>query len=152
MDQPDFDIAAAHKYFSAYCFNTAWDYIDKPNRTSEDDQTMIQLCLAALWHWSQRPDCSPRSLAIGYWQASRIYSLLGQVNNARRYALLSLEVSQNEEPFYIGYAYEALARAELVAGNRQQMQDYLEKAQKFAAQVTDPEEKQLLDADLETIR
>jgi hypothetical protein len=30
-----FDAAAAHKYFAAHCFNSAWDLIEKKNRTAE---------------------------------------------------------------------------------------------------------------------
>jgi hypothetical protein len=33
MSEPDFDIAAAHKYFAASCFNRAWDLIDKASDT-----------------------------------------------------------------------------------------------------------------------
>jgi hypothetical protein len=29
----NFDLAAAHKYFSAHCFNAAWDLIEKKDRT-----------------------------------------------------------------------------------------------------------------------
>ncbi len=34
---PDFDVVAAHKHFSASCFNKAWDLIEKKNRTPEED-------------------------------------------------------------------------------------------------------------------
>ena len=31
-EQPGFDLQAAHRYFSAACFNQAWDLIDKADR------------------------------------------------------------------------------------------------------------------------
>jgi hypothetical protein len=63
-------------------------------------------------------------------------------------------------PFYVGYAYEALARAELVAGNRAElvagnrakMEEYLAAARRVSESMVDPEAKQMLLADLETIR
>jgi len=79
--------------------------------------------------------------------------MLGQADNARRYGLLSLAASQQEgvPPFYLGYAYEALARAEQVAGDRGQMALYLAEALRVAGQVSDPgAQKQLMD-DLNTI-
>ena len=149
--KPDFDLAAAHRYFAAECFNRAWDLIDKPVRTPEEDQDMIHLNQASLYHWSQREDCTNRNLSVGNWQASRIYALLGQADNARRYAELSLHYGQAEGPFYLGYAHEALARAALLAGKPEKVAEYLQQAQQYLAQVTDPEDRELLANDLQTI-
>jgi len=151
---PDFDLAAAHKYFSAECFNRAWDYIDKRLRTPEEDETMLRLSLSSLWHWTQRADCSPTNLSIGYWQVSRVYALLRQADNARRYGELCLKAAQEEGvlPFYRGYAYEALARAESVAGNHDEMECHLIQAHQVAAALDDPAEKKQMLRDLATIR
>ncbi len=150
---PDFDIAAAHKFFSADCFNRAWDLIDKPGRTPEEDETMLELCLAAVWHWKQREDCSATNLSIGYWQAARIYTLVNQVDNARHYGLLSLNASQVEGVplFYRGYAYEALARAESKVGNTTKVKEYIRSARHIAANLADLQEKQQLEDDLDSI-
>jgi len=117
-DQPIFDLPGAHRYFSAECFNSAWELIDKPRRTPEEDLDMLHRSLAALPHWTQRPDCTPTNRSIGFWQVSRVYCLLGQEENARHYGELCLAVSRGADvpPFYLAYAHEALARAELVAG------------------------------------
>ena len=151
---PDFDVAAAHKYFSAECFNKAWDLIDKPDRTPEENEAMIQLSIASIWHWTQRADCAPANLSVGYWQTSRIYALLGQADNARHYGQLSLGALQGDDvpPFYRGYAYEALARAESVAHNKAKMEAFLDEARRAAEAVIDAGEKQMLLADLKTIR
>jgi len=151
MPKPEFDTVAAHKYFSAGCFNRAWDLIDKADRTPEEDQAMISLAHASLWHWTQRDDCTRTNRSIGYWQASRIYALLGQADNARRYGQLSLDYSEGAEPFYIGFAYEALARAESLAGDKAKSEEYLGLAKKLANSVTDAESKKMLLDDLATI-
>ncbi len=150
-ETPDFDIKAAHKYFSAQCFNQAWDLMDKTVRTPEEEEQMIRLNQASLWHWTQRDDCTPKNMSIGFWQASRIYALLGQAQDARKYAKLSLENSRDEDSFYKGYAYEALARAEKVAGDRAKMEAYLQKARQCAEEVSDPENRKMLEADLDSI-
>jgi hypothetical protein len=152
--KPDFDLKAAHKYFSAECFNRAWDFIDKPTRSTGDGDRMLQLSMASLWHWTQREDCSPTNLSVGYWQVSRAYALLRQADQARHYGQLCLESSQGEgvEPFYRGYAYEALARAELVADNEDGMEKYLIQAHQVATALADPNEKKQLLKDLATIR
>ena len=53
-----FDIEHAHKYFSVNCFNLTWELIDKPDRTPKDNEQMVRLAQASLWHWTQRPDCT----------------------------------------------------------------------------------------------
>jgi hypothetical protein len=143
----------AHRYFSAECFNRAWELIDQTERTPEEDETMLQLAYASLWHWSQRPECTDRQRSVGYWQLARIYALLGQAEPARRYARLSLEAARRGElkPFFWGYAWEALARAETVAGNRAEADHSLKQALACAQQVEREEDRRLLLADLERL-
>ncbi len=112
---------------------------------------MINLGQASVWHWKQRPDCTETNLSIGYWQLSRIYALVGQVENARRYGHMCLDASKDAGPFYLGYANEALARAESVAGNRKKKQEYLERANRLAESIADQDEQQLLLNDLKTL-
>jgi hypothetical protein len=152
--KPDFDVDAAHRHFSAECFNQAWELMDKPNRTAAEDEEMIRLSLASTWHWTQREDCAPTNMSVGYWQTSRIYAMLGQADNARRYSQLCLEASQGEDipPFYLGYAYEALARVESVAGNHAKMEQYLREARRVADTIPKPDAKQILLDDLDTIK
>ena len=151
-DKPNFDIAAVHRFFSAMCFNKTWEFIDNPHRTSDEELAMLQTAMASLWHWSQREDATPQNLSVGNWQVSRVYCLLGQVDNALRYAEVSLKLTEGCEPFYAAFAYEALARAEMVAGNKAKMQEYLEKAFVLAEKVEDEEDKQVLMADLRSIK
>jgi hypothetical protein len=154
VKKSDFDLQSAHKYFSAECFNRAWDYIEKPVRTAEEDDQMLQLSLASLWHWTQREDHTPTNLSVGYWQVARVYALLQQAEQSTHYGQLCLEASQAESvlPFYRGYAYEALARAALAADEHNELEKLLTQAHQVAASLTDPEEKKQLLQDLATIR
>ena len=155
MTKPtEFDRLAAHRYFSVECFNRAWDLMDKTQRTSDEDEEMLRLSLASTWHWTQRQDCTSTNLSVGYWQTARIYALMGQVENARRFGKLSLNASQEEgaELFALGYAYEALARAEMIAGEREPMEAYLEQARGVCERITDEEDRQQLLQDLKTIK
>jgi len=151
---PEFDQIDAHRFFSVGCFNKAWDLLDKPTRTPEEDEEMLRLGFASYWHWTHRPDCEPGNLSISYWQLSRIYAVLGQADNSRRYGELCLEISQGEGMllFQLGYAYEALARAERVAGNASKVKEYLVSARQVAEQMTDENERKQLLTDLDTIQ
>ena len=91
-ETPGFDIPTAHRYFSAHCFNRAWELIEKTGRTP----SRTKRCCGSAWQPPGRSgqDCTSTSLSIGYWQTARIYALLGQAENARRYAQMCFEVSQ----------------------------------------------------------
>ena len=153
-DGPGFDVDAAHKFFSADCFNKTWELMDKADRTAEEDEQMLRLSLASHWHWTQRPDCAPTHMSVAYWQTSRVCAILGQAEDARRYAHLCLAASKGDDvlPFYLGYAYEALARAESVAGNAEKAQEHVREARRVAETMPDPEAKKQLLTDLETIK
>jgi hypothetical protein len=150
----DFDLAAAHRHFAVECFNQAWDLINRMERTPEEDEQMIRLSLASHWHWTQRADCTQENHAIAFWQTARVYTVLGQAENARRYARLCFEASRGDDvPLWcLGYAYEALARAELVAGDQTQMTENLREALRITEMIDDPDDRQMLLADLETIK
>lgn len=151
-DKPNFDIQQAHKYFSVNCFNKTWDYMKKDgNRSKEETTEMLHTAIASLWHWRQREDVTHENLSVGYWQVSRVYCLIGQPNNARRYGRLSLEHAKDLSPFFKGYAYETLARTEMIADKRYIMLTHLEKAREMLEQVKNEEDKELLEKDLETI-
>jgi len=152
-DLPNFDVQQAHKYFSVDCFNRTWDNMDKDGGLSvEENMEMLHTAIASLWHWSQRKDVTEKNLSVGYWQVSRVYCLINQPNNARRYGMLSLEHAKNLSPFFKGYAHETLARAEMIANKRVIMKTHLEKAYEMLEQIEDDKEKQLLASDLEKLK
>jgi hypothetical protein len=148
---PDFDVAAAHRFFAAHCFNQAWELIEKPDRSPEEDRLMVALNQASIFHWLNRPDCGPQQLSVGYWQASRIQAVLGNAVEAQRHAEVCLSYSTGLEPFYIGYAYEALARAAVLANHPVAAAQYLARAQEQAALITEDEDRDLLRKDLTSL-
>lgn len=144
------ELATAHKYFSASLFNSTWDLIDLPVRTPEQDEEMILRACASFYHWTQREDCTPRNLSIGAWQLSRVYALAGRASDALRWAEHSVAhaVSGKLAPFYLGYAFEARARALFVAGEPDEARQALELAFAQLEQVTDAKSGEMLAADL----
>lgn len=145
------DLAQAHQHFSADCFNRAWELMEKPGRSADDDRQMLLLTLSSLWHWTQRADCTARHLSVGFWQASRVFALLGQAQNAAEYGEQCLRHSENQPPFYRAYAHEALARAAMAAGNIEALARHLQAARRLAAEVDDREERSLLERDIESL-
>jgi tetratricopeptide (TPR) repeat protein len=151
---PDFDLQNAHRYFSVQCFNQAWELINKPERTPEEEEAMIALSHASRYHWTQREGFNPTNSSIANWQLARIYTVIGRLDEARHYAGLCLHASREEgvEAVFEGYAYEALARLEKSAGNNEQAERYLASALALAEKTEDEEDRQMLLNDLANLR
>lgn len=148
-----FDPEPAHRVFSVEAFNSAWDLIDKRDRSEADLAEMIALAHASAWHWSKRGDVRPKNLAIGAWQLSRVYAEAGRYEEAEHYANRSLElaVSGDVGPVFIGYAYEALARLAKETGDEEKRDEWLAMARTEADKVDDKLDRDQLLSDLEDI-
>ncbi|MEE8399850.1 MAG: hypothetical protein V3S89_12650 [Desulfobacterales bacterium] len=136
------DMQQIHHRLSVQYFNQVWTIIDKQKRSAEETEDMILLAYASLWHWRQRRDVRPLNLSIGYWQVSRVHALAGQYEMAKLFADKCLQVSTQGEltPFYMGYAYEALTRAEILSQDSDAAKAYLMKAEQQLGKVKDQEE------------
>ena len=150
---PGFDMTIAHRYFAVECFNRVWNLIDQAERTPEQDEEMIRLCQASLFHWSRRDDCTDQNMSIGCWQASRVYALAGRPDEAIRYGQLSLDFSLKGDtpPFYVAYSHEALARAYALARKQETSNEHLAEARRLAEEVSDADSRKMLLDDLATI-
>ena len=143
----------SHKQLAVNSFNTVWDLLDLPQRTTEEEEKMIHLAHTSFWHWTQVPEHTAKNLSIGYWQLSRVYSTVRLGERAVYYGNRCLEVSleHNIEPFYIGYAYEALCRAYALLGQTDASKKAYSTALEYVQQIVDENSKEMLVKDLQTI-
>ncbi|MBC7529482.1 MAG: hypothetical protein H7308_18285 [Chthonomonadaceae bacterium] len=147
---PKFDVVSAHRYFAAQCFNQAWQLMESQERSPEEERFMVALNQASIFHWLQREDCNDEALSIGYWQASRIQTLLNNATEALRHAHICLSYSKHLSPFYLGCAHEALARAYRFAGDSVTASGHLSEAKRLVVLIEDEEEREQLLTDLKT--
>ena len=120
-------------------------------KTAKEDRKMEHLAHASVYHWLEREDATAQNLSIGYWQLSRVYATLGEAPRADYYAKVCIRISEDEglPPFYIGFAYEAAARADRLTGA--DAGGLLAKARSLTGEVVDAEEKGMLLADLDSL-
>ena len=147
----DLDIQQAHRHFSAHCFNQTWTLIDQEWLTEEETERMLHLAHASLWHWSQRTDNDDTKRSVGYWQLARVYALAQLPERALHYAKRSKRYGQKAGPFYLGYAYEALARAARLGGDEKKATLYVEQARQISEQIADSEDRATLLKDLDAL-
>ncbi len=94
-----------------------------------------------------------KAQAIGDWQVSRVFAVVGDGGNARRFAGSSLAhcTEHGLDAFVTGYAHEALARAAALGGDQGQRDRHLAAARDLSEQIADAAERDLLLKDLETV-
>lgn len=144
-------ISLPHKKIAAQCFNEVWNYLDLAERTPEQNETMIHLAHTSFWHWTQVPDHTTTNISIGYWQLSRVYAVADIASVAYQYGIRCLEVSKELAPFYLGYAYEAIARSHIGLKRFDEAKDHLAKAQAELLKVSDSKSYSYLKEDLDQL-
>jgi hypothetical protein len=132
-------------------FNHVWTLLDKAGRTSEENDEMIHAAHASAYHWSVVGE--PVNRARGEWQCSRVYAVLGRAEPALAHAQRCLDLCEEHGigDFDIAYAYEALARAHAVGGDRGEAARYRARAEGAAAAVGEDEDRELVRQELATL-
>lgn len=140
-----------HRKFAVDLFNLTWEYLDKPERTIEDNDLMLNAAHASRYHWEVVG--TPVNLARGEWQLSRVYSVLGRPEPAQYHARRCLEICEENEigDFDLAYAYEALARAYAVASQMDKSHQYLELARQAGEKIAEEDDKALFISDIKTL-
>lgn len=88
---------------------------------------MLHLAHASRYHWGLVG--TPKNMAVGDWQLSRIYAELEQPDLALMFAKASLSISrQNHLVEILPSGYEAIARAYAIAKDSRKAREYLRKA------------------------
>ena len=135
-------------------YNTTWDLIDKPDRGPDDDDEMLHRAHASRYLWGGVGTAANR--ARGEWLCSRVYAVLGRPEPALHHARRCLELVEANpadlEEWDLPAAYEAVARAQSVAGDLGEARRYVELGRAAAARVADEEDRAPLEADFATIR
>ena len=140
-----------HRKFAVDCFNGTWDLIEKADRTPEEDARMIHMAHASRFHWGEIG--TPINFARGDWQISRVYAILGQGENALKFAKDCLHICQDQNlgDFDLAFAYEAAARAFMVLGDVEMTEKHLLLARDAGDAIAKEDDKKYFFRELETI-
>lgn len=137
-------------YQFAVDFNTkTWELLEKKDRTRFEDVLMLDYAHASLAHW--RAAGAAVRHQRGEWLVSRVHSALGDGNHALKHAHLCfqlLEDNKNEmEDFDFAFAYEAIARAYAVNGQKAEAGKFIETAQKAGDAIEGKEDRDIFFAE-----
>jgi hypothetical protein len=140
-----------HRRFAAQLFNSTWDLIDQPDRSSADDEAMMLSAAASLWHWSQVG--SAAELVTGNWQVAHVFSLLGHGEVALPFARRGLALAEAEgwRGWRLASAHEGMARASAAAGDAVGRAEQVAAAQAALDQEPDEEDRAVVAGQLSTV-
>ena len=142
---------AEERALAASLFNQTWAYLDRADRTPDDDVAMVHAAHASRWHWGNVGQAVHR--ARGEWQVSRVYAVLGRPEPARWHADRCVQLCEEHDlgGFDLAFAHEAVARAAALAGDAIARQAALDAAAALLPGIEDAEDRQLVEADLATV-
>jgi len=115
-----------HRRLGAELFNRVWDLLSLERRTADDEAEMIHTAHASRYHWSR-------------------------VEDAHRCEAMCREFAGQLEDFDLPAMHEALARAHLVAGNREEALHRLGLATELCAKITDPGDRDIIQSQIDSI-
>lgn len=145
--------AIDHRRLGVDLFNKTWTLMEKDDRTEAEDDELVHCAHASAYHWLHVG--TPANRARSEWQCSRMYTVLGRAEPALHHARRCLELCESNpdalEDWDLPFAHEALARAHGIAGDDAEANRHAELARELGGRIADPEERQLLEADLATL-
>ena len=129
-------------------FNLVWNMLDRPSRTADEDELMVNAAHASLYHWVRVGE--PVNEARGEWQFSRVYSVLRRSEPAVHHARRSLTLCEQHGigDFDLAFAYEALSRAHMVSGDASESSRFAAIARTAADRIEDAEDREIFLRDL----
>ncbi len=144
--------AAQHEQCGRALFNQVWTLLEKPDRTEHETDLMIHACHASWLHWSKVP-APPANGARGEWQLSRVYAAAGQAGPALHHAERCLKICRDHGigDFDLAFAFEAVARAQALRGNREECARHVALAEEAGRHIAGDDDRKLLFDDLRTV-
>jgi hypothetical protein len=132
-------------------FNQVWTLLEKQDRTTEEDDRMIHAAHASRYHWEKVGTAV--NLARGEWQVSRVYSVLERSEPAIFHAERCLQICKDHDiaDFDLAFAYEALARASAVAGDKENRDRYLQLGEEASERIRKKEDREIVLSDLKSV-
>ncbi len=142
------EILQLHQDMGIAYFNQSWELLLKPDRTKADEDVLINMVHTSLFHWRQLEQ--PINILRGEWMIAHVYAVLEHKEAALYHAKNTLEWAETAkaEDWDLAYAYEAMARAQALNGNKEEFQKYHDLAEAAGKKIREAEDRNQFEADL----
>ncbi|MBI1794419.1 MAG: hypothetical protein HYR70_09520 [Chloroflexi bacterium] len=148
-EEKTYTLSQAQLYFAVDFHGKTWEMLEKKVRTPDENERMLDYAHASLAHW--RAAGTEVRHQRGEWTLARVYAVLGEGQLALYHAQRCLQLLEGGraemEDFDFAFAYEALARAHAVNGNRTEARKFIDMAQKAGEAIKEKDEREVFFAE-----
>jgi tetratricopeptide (TPR) repeat protein len=148
-DEKTYTLEEAAQHFAKMLNNKVWELLQKTDRSKSENELMIHAAHASCYHWLNAGTGLHHQR--GEWLIAHIYTELGFADSALRHASRCLELTnefaESIKDFDWAYAYEGVARANALAGNRDEALKYIQLAQESGQAISGEEDKSVFTGD-----
>jgi hypothetical protein len=138
-----------HRAIAVATFNACWDILDKPERTRDDEITLLTSAFASRLHWLEAG--GPRQWVTSDWMVSRAAGIAGYPSLSIDFAQRAVDASDGQPDWMVASAAEGLARAYALAGDRERRAEWVAKATALVAAIEEDEEREIIAGQLATM-
>lgn len=145
MSKPNFDTAAAQRWFAVELNNRLWAALEEPRWSAEEAEQHIHAAHASCYHWMQAGSVANHARAEVL--VANVYAAAGYGESALRHALRCQElIDENRfafEDWDFAFAFDALARAYALTGDAGEAAHFREQAQAAGKAIVGDEEREI---------
>lgn len=137
-----------HQELAIKLFNISWDLLLKENRTREDEDELINMVHASLYHWRQVGQ--EINVLRGEWMICHVYTILAHKESALYHAENIMRLKDKISPvdWDLAYCYEAMARVMALTGVKAEYSKYYRLALEAGKLISDEGSRQQFDSDM----
>jgi hypothetical protein len=141
-----------HKKIARETNNTIWSALDNPESTMDELEEALHMAHTSHYHWSKVGTAI--NAARADYMISRVTSAMQWGEPALYHAKRCLEITEETGigDFDLAFAYEAIARAYVVMGDKQNCIKYKELAQGAIAEIKDEEDRKICQGELDKVQ
>jgi len=137
-----------HRDMGASTFNRSWEILFKEDRNRQDEDYLINLVHASLFHWRQGGE--PVNILRGEWMIAHVYTLLKHKEASLYHAENVLRIADEIKAadWDLAYSYEAMARVMALQGNKAEFEKYHSLALEAGEKIAEEGTRKQFDADM----
>jgi hypothetical protein len=151
-EEKTYTLSQAHYHFAVDYHGKTWELLDKAQRSRDEDERLLDYAHASLAHWRTAGGAVRHQR--GEWMLARVYAVLGDgaaaLEHAQRCFQIFKESESEMEEFDLPFVYEAIARAQAVAGNAAEARKFLDLARKAGEGIQEVEDRELFFKELQS--
>lgn len=151
IDEKRLTLEEAHKHFAQATNGRVWELLQKRDRSQAENDEMVHAAHACAYHWKFAGTAVHQQR--GEWLISHVYVVLGHGNEALRHAERCFELTESNrslmQDFDIAYAFEGMARAQALLGDRKMAEEFLVLAQQAGNSIANEEDLSIFMGDFD---